>query len=111
MARPEDARRTLDDAIGSAKAAITEGRDAIQNLRSGSAVHIDLAQLLATLERSFRRLRILTPRAPFPPESGRPIANLIAGSSGRGLSHWPRDPAKRFHTCARRKDRTRDSVR
>jgi signal transduction histidine kinase len=46
--RPEEALRTLDDAIGSAKAAITEGRDAIQNLRSGSADHTDLAQLLAT---------------------------------------------------------------
>jgi signal transduction histidine kinase/ligand-binding sensor domain-containing protein len=46
--RPEEAIRTLDDAIGGAKAAITEGRDAIQNLRSGSAVHTDLAQLLAT---------------------------------------------------------------
>ena len=46
--RPEEAMRTMDDAISGAKAAITEGRDAIQNLRSGSAVHTDLAQLLAT---------------------------------------------------------------
>jgi len=46
--RPEEAMRTLDGAIGSAKAAITEGRDTIQNLRSGSAVQIDLARLLAT---------------------------------------------------------------
>jgi signal transduction histidine kinase/ligand-binding sensor domain-containing protein len=44
--RPEDAIRTLDEAIGSARAAIAEGREAIQNLRSRSAIHNDLAYLL-----------------------------------------------------------------
>ncbi len=44
--RPEDALHTLDDAIGSAEAAIAEGRDAIQNLRAGSAAGSDLAHLL-----------------------------------------------------------------
>ncbi len=45
--RPEDAMRTLDEAIGSAEAAIAEGRDAIRGLRSGSADRSDLAELLA----------------------------------------------------------------
>lgn len=45
---PEDAMRALDDGIVSAEAAIAEGRDAIQNLRSDPAVETDLAQLLAT---------------------------------------------------------------
>jgi signal transduction histidine kinase len=45
--RPEDALHTLDDAISSAEAAISEGRDAIQNLRAGSAAPSDLAHLLA----------------------------------------------------------------
>jgi signal transduction histidine kinase/ligand-binding sensor domain-containing protein len=44
--RPEDAIRTLDEAIGSARAAIAEGRDAIQNLRPRPASPDDLAHLL-----------------------------------------------------------------
>jgi signal transduction histidine kinase/streptogramin lyase len=44
--RPEDAIRTLDEAIGSARAAIAEGREAIQNLRPPSKMHNDLADLL-----------------------------------------------------------------
>jgi signal transduction histidine kinase len=44
--RPADAMRTLDDAIGSAEAAIVEGRDAIQDLRVAPGVHNDLAHLL-----------------------------------------------------------------
>jgi signal transduction histidine kinase len=44
--RPEEASRTLDQAVRSAKAAISEGRDAIHELREGSASRGDLAQLL-----------------------------------------------------------------
>jgi signal transduction histidine kinase len=44
--RPDDAMETLDEAIRSAEAAIAEGRDAILDLRSGSAAR-DLAHLLA----------------------------------------------------------------
>ena len=47
--RPDDARKTLDEAISSAKAAISEGRDAILNLRSGSAFRGDLAHLLSAV--------------------------------------------------------------
>ena len=45
--RPDDAMHTLDEAIRSAEAAIAEGRDAILDLRSGSALPSDLARLLA----------------------------------------------------------------
>jgi len=45
--RPDDAMQTLDEAIRSAESAITEGRDAIQDLRSGSAARSDLACLFA----------------------------------------------------------------
>jgi len=45
--RPNDAMQTLDEAIHSAEAAIEEGRDAILDLRSGSAARSDLARLLA----------------------------------------------------------------
>jgi signal transduction histidine kinase/ligand-binding sensor domain-containing protein len=45
--RPDDAMQTLDEAIRSAESAIAEGRDAIWDLRSGSAAPNDLAHLLA----------------------------------------------------------------
>jgi signal transduction histidine kinase/ligand-binding sensor domain-containing protein len=45
--RPDDAVQTLDEAIRSAESAIAEGRDAILDLRSGSAAPSDLARLLA----------------------------------------------------------------
>lgn len=51
--RPEDALRTLNDAIGSAKAAIAEGREAIHELRSGTALGTDLAQTLRSAAREF----------------------------------------------------------
>ena len=46
--RPDKAGETLDEAIQTAENAITEGRDAIQNLRLQPAVQSDLAQLLKT---------------------------------------------------------------
>jgi signal transduction histidine kinase len=47
--RPEEARPALDRAIDSAKAAIAEGRDAIQGLRLGSGDPEGLADLLRGL--------------------------------------------------------------
>src|ERR1039457_4298799 len=47
--RPEQAEKTLDDAISLAAGAIGEGRDAIQDLRSQPAVQSDLAQLLTAM--------------------------------------------------------------
>ena len=44
--RPEKAVETLDEAINMAEGAITEGRDAIQDLRSQPPFQSDLAQLL-----------------------------------------------------------------
>jgi len=44
---PDVAMHNLDGAISSAAAAIAEGRDAIQDLRSGSEVRSDLAHLLS----------------------------------------------------------------
>ena len=47
--RPEEARKTLESAIDQAAAAITEGRDAVQGLRSSTAVTNDLASAITTL--------------------------------------------------------------
>jgi len=47
--RPADAKQTLDSAIEQAAQAITEGRDAVQGLRSSTAVTNDLALTVSTL--------------------------------------------------------------
>jgi signal transduction histidine kinase/streptogramin lyase len=47
--RPEEAVQALDGAIDRAAQAIAEGRDAIQGLRSASAVQKDLADLLTAI--------------------------------------------------------------
>ena len=48
--RPEEARKTLESAIDQAAQAITEGRDAVQGLRSSTVVTNDLARAIRTLE-------------------------------------------------------------
>ena len=48
-ARPDDAKQNLERAIDQAAQAITEGRDAVQNLRSSTVVTNDLAVALSTL--------------------------------------------------------------
>jgi len=53
--RPEKAAETLDDAIHLASGAITEGRDAIQDLRLQPAVQSDLAQLLTATGQELAR--------------------------------------------------------
>jgi signal transduction histidine kinase/ligand-binding sensor domain-containing protein len=47
--RPEEARKSLEGAIDQAAAAITEGRDAVQGLRSSTKVTNDLASAITTL--------------------------------------------------------------
>jgi signal transduction histidine kinase/ligand-binding sensor domain-containing protein len=48
-ARPVDAKRQLDSAIDQVAQAITEGRDAVQNLRASTTVTNDLAEALGAL--------------------------------------------------------------
>jgi len=47
--RPEEARKTLESTIDQAAQAITEGRDAVQGLRSSTKVTNDLACAITTL--------------------------------------------------------------
>jgi signal transduction histidine kinase len=47
--RPEEARKALESAIDQAALAITEGRDAVQGLRSSTTVTNDLARAISTL--------------------------------------------------------------
>jgi len=62
--RPDDAMQTLDDAIRSAEAAIVEGRDAIRDLRSGSAARSDLAHLLAAIEQELSGFAVSNGHSP-----------------------------------------------
>ena len=48
-ARPDDARRTLEEAVDQASQAITEGRDAVQGLRTSTVEKNDLALAIRTL--------------------------------------------------------------
>ncbi len=47
--RPAEARKTLENALDHAAQAITEGRDAVQGLRSSTVVTNDLAQAISSL--------------------------------------------------------------
>jgi len=47
--RPEEARQTLENVIAQARQAVTEGRDAVQGLRSSTVVTNDLARAISTL--------------------------------------------------------------
>jgi signal transduction histidine kinase/ligand-binding sensor domain-containing protein len=49
LTRPAEAKQTLDSAIDQAAQAITEGRDAVQGLRSSTVVTNDLACAITTL--------------------------------------------------------------
>ena len=53
--RPERAVQTLDEAITMTEGAITEGRDAIQDLRMQPGAHSDLAQLLTATGQDLAR--------------------------------------------------------
>ncbi len=101
--RPDDAMHTLDEAIHSAEAAIAEGRDAILDLRSGSAAHSSLAHLLAAAGQELSGVTAsnggIIPAFCVTVE-GSP-RDIGCGSSRRALSDWPRDSAKRFPPCVR----------
>ena len=47
-ARPEEAKKRIESAIEQASTAITEGRDAVHELRSGSSSTLDLGQALSS---------------------------------------------------------------
>jgi signal transduction histidine kinase len=53
-ARAQEAKKRLDDAIDQAAQAITEGRDAVQGLRSSATAPNDLALALSTLGQQLR---------------------------------------------------------
>ena len=55
--RPAEARKMLEEVIEQARAAITEGRDAVHGLRSSMVATNDLAQAISTLGEQLRQAR------------------------------------------------------
>lgn len=63
--RPAEARKTLDSAIDQAAQAITEGRDAVQGLRSSTIVTNDLASAITALGTELARSELNPNAAEF----------------------------------------------
>lgn len=85
--RPDEARQRLDNAIQQAAEAITEGRDAVQGLRSSPFETTDLASAIAAIAED---LRSNTPA----PES--PVIDLEVEGAPRSLNPLVRDEAYRI---------------
>jgi signal transduction histidine kinase/ligand-binding sensor domain-containing protein len=86
-ARPDEAKQRLDNAIEQAADAITEGRDAVQALRSSAFETNDLARGIAVVAEELTR-------GTSPVES--PIIDLEVEGPPRGLNPVVRDEAYRI---------------
>ncbi len=109
--RPEEAARTIDEAIRSAEAATVAGRDAIQDLRAGSEVRGDLADLYTAAGRELWNAQASNDNAPeFRVTVEGSPETLSPASPGQTLPAGKGDPAQRISPCARQTNRSRDSV-
>ena len=52
-ARPDEAKQRMEQALDQASDAITEGRDAVHELRSGGLNTVDLGEAIANSARTF----------------------------------------------------------
>jgi signal transduction histidine kinase len=85
--RPDEARQRLDNAIQQAAEAITEGRDAVQGLRSSAFETNDLANAIATIAEELKKDSAAG-------ES--PVIDLEVEGAPRGLNPVVRDEAYRI---------------
>ena len=85
---PENAMRTLDDAISSTRAAITESRDAIHDLRSKPVTNGDLAQ---ELEAEAEELAAF-----LGPDQNAPTFRVIVEGERQGISPALHDEVSRI---------------
>jgi signal transduction histidine kinase/ligand-binding sensor domain-containing protein len=86
-ARPDEARQRLDNAIQQAAEAITEGRDAVQGLRSSAFETNDLANAIAAMAEELTK------------DTGAgesPVVDLEVEGAPRGLNPVVRDEAYRI---------------
>jgi signal transduction histidine kinase len=84
--RPAEAQETLEKAIEQARQAITEGRNAVQGLRSSTVISNDLAQAISTFARNLAL-----------PQDGRscPEFRLLVEGESRDLAPLVRDEVHR----------------
>jgi signal transduction histidine kinase len=82
--RPGDAEEKLDRIVEEARQAITEGRDAVQGLRSSTAITNDLAQAITTFGKGLTS------------EGDSPELSVIAKGNPRELSPLVRDDVFRI---------------
>lgn len=85
--RPAEARETLQTAIEQARDAITEGRDAVQGLRSSTVIANDLARSIGILGEAL---------AAEQPEANRPGFRVLVEGSPRNLVPILRDEVYRI---------------
>ncbi|HEV2986092.1 MAG TPA: triple tyrosine motif-containing protein, partial [Vicinamibacterales bacterium] len=104
--RPLDAKRELESAIDQAAQAITEGRDAVQNLRSSTVVAYDLAVAIGTLGQDLAAARAssstTTPAAIDVTVEGVPrdLHPIVRDDAYRIAAEGVRNAFR--HACARR---------
>ncbi|HMF94208.1 MAG TPA: histidine kinase [Vicinamibacterales bacterium] len=85
-----DAKRNLDKAIDQGAQAITEGRDAVQNLRASTVVTNDLAEALSTLGDDLAAAQVPNPR-------GSPtVVNVAVEGTSRNVHPIMRDEIYRI---------------
>jgi signal transduction histidine kinase len=92
-ARPDEAKQRLDNAIQQAAEAITEGRDAVQGLRTSALETNDLANAIAAIAEELTK-------DTAPGEA--PVIDLEVEGAPRGLSPVVRDEAYRIASEALR---------
>jgi signal transduction histidine kinase/ligand-binding sensor domain-containing protein len=95
--RPEDAMRSLDEAINETEKALTESRDAIQGLRSEPIAKGDLAELLRTTSQELATSAAANQSPGNQEDSGNqapPVFDLIEEGGRRTLS-----PATKNEIC------------
>jgi signal transduction histidine kinase len=85
--RPDEARQRLDNAIQQAAEAITEGRDAVQGLRSSAFETNDLANAIAAIAEALTK---------DCPAGESPVIDLEVEGAPRGLNAVVRDEAYRI---------------
>jgi len=85
--RPDEAKQRLDNAIQQAAEAITEGRDAVQGLRSSAFETNDLANAIAAIAEELKK---------DSPAGESPVVDLEIEGAPRGLNPVVRDEAYRI---------------
>ena len=109
--RPEEARQRLDNAIQQAAEAITEGRDAVQGLRSSAFETNDLANAIGAIAEELTKDSAAGESPVIDLEVEGAPRDLNPDRAGRGISDRRRSVAQRLPSRAGAADHGGDSIR